>query len=373
MQFYKQALALSQSCGDASEHCNSLNSIAHIHWKNGDYSAAMTHTAEARRLANLSGNLYAETRALWIEGICSMCRGNYENSIVLFHRGREILGLCGMVRSDLDFRLLNGLAEVHLLKSEYAEARSIHNQILEDTSFDQCGDSHADALLNIALIDLIIGEAKNNVQRNLDAARNIYTNLGYSEVTIWCDMILADLQLRTNNTPSTGFLFRECLKLTWGKDSQIVSFCLERLADVSRWSVIEHRRFTWPVVYIVYAQQTNEKLALHKALFCLGDVFISNADEDTAHSLFTVALEGFTYMDVHRSRAQCMLRLGDLAQKQGDSLKATGLWNAARPLFERSLQWKDIAQIDIRLAAARDGHQKALENPALLHTPTEPF
>ncbi|KAJ7348385.1 hypothetical protein DFH08DRAFT_1000134 [Mycena albidolilacea] len=307
MQFYKQALALSQSFGDAT----------------------MAHTAEARRLANLSGNLYAETRALWIE-------------------------------------------EVHLLKSEYAEARSIHSQILEDTSFDQCGDSHADALLNIALIDLIIGEAKNDVQRNLDAARKIFTNLGYSEVTICCDMILADLQLRTNNTPSTGVLFQKCLELTWGKDSQIVSFCLERLADVSRWSVTEHRRFTWPVVYIGYAQQTNEKLALHKALFCLGDVFISNADEDTAHSLFTVALEGFTYMDVHRSRAQCMLRLGDLAQKQGDSLKATDLWNAARPLFERSLQWKDIAQIDIRLAA-RDGHQKALENLALLHTPTEPF
>ncbi|KAJ6538336.1 hypothetical protein DFH09DRAFT_1283405 [Mycena vulgaris] len=359
MQFYKQALALSQSCGDADEHCNSLNSIAHIHWRNGDYSAAMTHTAMARRLANLSGNLYAETRALWIE------------VLYLFHRGREILGLCGMVRSDLDFRILNGLAEVHLLKSEYAEARSIHSQILEETSFDQCGDSYGEALLNIALIDLTIGEAKNTVQRNLDAARNIFTKLGYSEALVFCDMILADLELRTNNTSSAGLLFQKCLKLR--KDTQTASFCLERLADVSRWSVTEHGRFTWPVVYMGHAQQTKEKLALHKALLCLGDMFISNTDENTAHSLFTVALEGFTYMDVHHSRAQCMLRLGDLAQNRGDSLKATDLWNAARPLFERSLQGKDIAQIDIRLAAVRDRHQKTLEHLTLLHTPAEPF
>ncbi|KAJ7084126.1 hypothetical protein C8R44DRAFT_822092 [Mycena epipterygia] len=57
-------------------------------------------------------------------------------------------------------------------------------------------------------------------------------------------------------------------------------------------------------------------------------------------------------MDVHRSRADSMLRLGDLAQKQGDMARAEGMWKKARPLFERSLQGGDVEKIDSRLRAS---------------------
>jgi hypothetical protein len=115
--------------------------------------------------------------------------------------------------------------------------------------------------------------------------------------------------------------------LAWGKENQIVSFCLERLANVKCWDGTEWTS-TWTVIYFAHAQKSKEKLALNKALLFLGDVFISAKDEDTADSLFTVALEGFTYMDVHHSRAQCMLRLGDLANSREDHSKATELWRA---------------------------------------------
>jgi hypothetical protein len=91
-------------------------------------------------------------------------------------------------------------------------------------------------------------------------------------------------------------------------------------------------------------------LAVHKALLFIGDVFVAEGDDHTAKSLFTVAQEGFVYMDVHCSRAQCLLRLGNLAEKEGNSSKALELWKAARPLFERASQAKAIAQIDARLA-----------------------
>ncbi|KAJ7754800.1 hypothetical protein B0H16DRAFT_1722506 [Mycena metata] len=87
---------------------------------------------------------------------------------------------------------------------------------------------------------------------------------------------------------------------------------------------------------------SKEKLAFYKALLFIGDLFI-DVDEVTAENLFIVALEGFTFMDVHRSRAQCMLLLGDLAQKKAEITKAVELWTTARPLFERSLQAKDVA------------------------------
>jgi hypothetical protein len=90
-------------------------------------------------------------------------------------------------------------------------------------------------------------------------------------------------------------------------------------------------------------------LAAHKALLFLGDVFSSQGDDDTAH-LFMVALEGFVYMDVHHSRAQCLLRLGDLASRKQNFSSAKELWEEARPLFERSSQATDVAQIDHRLS-----------------------
>ncbi|KAJ7620760.1 hypothetical protein DFH06DRAFT_1341447 [Mycena polygramma] len=91
-------------------------------------------------------------------------------------------------------------------------------------------------------------------------------------------------------------------------------------------------------------------------------------------SLFIVALEGFTYMDVHRSRGECMLRLGDIFKGRGDLLKAVELWDTARPLFERSSQAKQVKEIDERLASIGNGlleqHRKNLVLLAELKAPT---
>ncbi|KAJ7794747.1 hypothetical protein B0H13DRAFT_1935128 [Mycena leptocephala] len=115
-----------------------------------------------------------------------------------------------------------------------------------------------------------------------------------------------------------------------------MSYCLERLANVSQWSGTEFNwKPSWPVVYLVFSQKSKDKLALHKALLCLGDV-----------------------------RAQCMQRLGDLANKGGDFAKAIEFWKAARPLYERSLQATYVAQIDTRLAAVEKAQQKALAHIA---------
>jgi hypothetical protein len=55
-----------------------------------------------------------------------------------------------------------------------------------------------------------------------------------------------------------------------------------------------------------------------------------------------------------------MVRLGDLANKQGHASKAIGFWTTARPLFERSLQTKDVAQINIKLSTVDKICQKSL-------------
>jgi hypothetical protein len=108
---------------------------------------------------------------------------------------------------------------------------------------------------------------------------------------------------------------------------------------------------SWATIYLVHSLKFKEKLGIHKALQFLGDIFLDQSDEDTAAYLFTVALEGFKCMDVHCSRGECMLRLGDISKGHGDLLKAVEFWDAARPLFERSSQTKQIELIDERLAS----------------------
>jgi hypothetical protein len=167
------------------------------------------------------------------------------------------------------------------------------------------------------------------------------------EITM-CDMILADLHLREGDILTAESLFKTCLRAF--THSQIKSYCLERLANTGHWGASDQMS-GWITVYLAHSIRFKEKFGIHKALYFLGDIFLTQADEDTAVSLFSVALEGFTYMDVHYSRAKCMLQLGDIAKEHDDLCKAVGFWDAARPLFERSSQTKQMQDIDDRLAS----------------------
>jgi hypothetical protein len=46
-----------------------------------------------------------------------------------------------------------------------------------------------------------------------------------------------------------------------------------------------------------------------------------------------------------------MLRLGDIAEEQGDLHRAVGFWMSAQPLFEVSSQSKDVAYLDTKHTA----------------------
>ncbi|KAJ7245557.1 hypothetical protein C8J57DRAFT_1524276 [Mycena rebaudengoi] len=87
-----------------------------------------------------------------------------------------------------------------------------------------------------------------------------------------------------------------------------------------------------------------------QAFRCLGQIFLAEGDDETALSLFNVALDGFTFMGVHRWRADCMVQIADILNGCGEAIKAIELWKAVRPLFECSSQMKDIIKVDKKLA-----------------------
>jgi tetratricopeptide (TPR) repeat protein len=365
MQYLEKALTLTKSCANTNCQCGILIIIAELKWDMGDTGTTQIHAKEARKLAKLSGNLYKEAITLQTLAHCTRQHGDYRNTIFHLQRAKEILGICGMHGGIADGNIESSRAEVHQLKSEYTDARSIHTHILQHS--DQNPLQNGWALVNIAQIDVTIGGTKETVQQTLNNAKTILSTMKYSHGVTCCEMIWGDLQLREGDVFSAKDILQDCVNLYWGKCTEVVSFCLERFADRNRWHIMECMS-PWPVVYLAHGLQSKEKLAIHKALLFLGDVFISQGDNDTAKSLFMVALEGFVYMDVHHSRAQCLLRLGDLANKKGDSLHAAELWMAARPLFEMSSQAKDVVEIDGRLTEL-EHNGKALAHLAALQPP----
>ncbi|KAJ7100462.1 hypothetical protein C8R44DRAFT_747510 [Mycena epipterygia] len=355
-KLHEKALSLVRSAGTSrqqhSAHIATLHNLFWIKICIGDHVTALVHAHEAQEIAQVSGNLQREAEALVDEVSCLTALGDLKETVALGERARGLLQLCGMQGGQIDNGVMALLAEAHLMKSEYQEALKIHLELFWKFSSQKYPYEIAIALTNIAHIGVIISTDALEVQQKLEDAKKKFSDLGMIGAVNRCELIMADLCLREGNVVVANESLQQCLKSALGKDYSAVSYCLERLADVDRWTTttitLSHR---WPVIYLAQAHKTQEKLAVHKALRFIGDVLLSERDEHTAHNLFVVALEGFTCMDVHHSRADCMLRLGDIAKHRGQLVKAVDHWKMARPLFERSSQEKDMAQIDIRLAS----------------------
>ncbi|KAJ7915223.1 hypothetical protein B0H13DRAFT_1872316 [Mycena leptocephala] len=340
-------ISLALSTGNTKIHSQILCSLAWVKWALGDYPTAQLHAHESQRLARHCTDLHREAEALRIEAICSYKLGNHRESISICNRARALLDLCGLSESDLNHDIMNTQGEIHKCKSEYSDARNINTKVQGNS--EESPYVYGFSLLNLAEIDVAMGAPQANVQSNCDTAREIFNTMGLTMEVTMCNIALADLHLREGNTLEAKAIFERSIKLTWGHP-QIMSYCLERLGDASCWDLCD-RISTWTTVFLVHSLKVKDKVRVHKALRYLGDTFLAQNDEQTAISLLTVALEAFTYMDVHRSRAECMLRLGDIYEGQGNLLNAVKLWTTARPLFQRSSQTKQVEKVDKRLSS----------------------
>jgi tetratricopeptide (TPR) repeat protein len=350
--FCQQGLSLAISTANDKRRSDSSCRFASIQWQCGNYSVAQSHAYEARRHARIAADLYKEAQALRIEALCKRDLGNYEGSISLCTRARHLLALSGVSGGGLDHVIMNSQAEVHRVKSEYSEARNIHAGILREMSVEQDPVIHGMALHNLAQIDVQIGAPVDIVRKNNDTAKTIFNTAGSSKLVQWCEVIEADLELREGHLLEAGTLFQKGLRFSWGKDSAMVSSCLDGL------SAVERRTGTstcqWTTVFFAHSLKSKKTLDIYKGLQSLGYFFLTQRDLDTANALSTVALEGFACMDVHRSKAECMLQLAEIFMENGETAKAVEHWREARPLFERSSQAERVAHIDTLLAGITD-------------------
>ncbi|KAJ7041797.1 hypothetical protein C8F04DRAFT_1230249 [Mycena alexandri] len=319
------------------EHLNQLDDpdlkfrLSYIEWFLGKYSAGQVNATEGQRFAQISGDLHIEAQGLYTEALCLQALGDYGHCISQIKRARTLIDLC---------------AEVHKLKSEYVEAHTLQNQILQEALAAHSPGMQELALASIAEIEVPMGASKTDIETKINASQAIAEATGDTRLTVWCNMIQADLSLREGDM--SRLLFYRCINAGWGNFSEAVGYCFERLGDPSRWEE-SHHSISWTIVFLAYSVKTRKGLEIHKALQFMGDIFLRENDEATAISLFTLALEGFTLMDVHKSRADCMIRLGDICKNNGNLPKAMELWETAQPLFKCSSQAKQVQNINERL------------------------
>ncbi|KAJ6521135.1 hypothetical protein DFH09DRAFT_1287227 [Mycena vulgaris] len=344
--YHQTALSLAISTGNTRRQCRSLLGLAYIKWQMGDPAAGQMYASETERLAKISTDLYCEAGAVQIEAMYCQALGNYKYATSLSNRARDLLSHCGMSGGVIDSEIMGMQAEIHKVKSEYVEARNIRTKILHRCPIELVPLDHAFSLLNMAELDVLLGAPTEQVQRTIDTARSIFNSVSFVIYEMMCYATMGALHLREGNLQSAKSLFHKCLSSSWGKHAELVNYCLDKLGDRSLWDSTDQ---SWTIVYLVHASKSQQKLDVHKALQFLGDAFRVEGDQETAVSLLTAALEGFTQMDVHRSRAECILGLGYISKENGDMLKTAELWRTARPLFERSSQVKKVALIDEEL------------------------
>ncbi|KAJ7452895.1 hypothetical protein FB451DRAFT_1521009 [Mycena latifolia] len=356
LKYLHKALDLAKLHGNIRQEALVLNHLGRIKWSLGDYGVAQKHAQASHQLAELAGDLHYRSLALRTSASCYQSCGDIKNAVMLCQRARKLLELCGTITGSPYITLLQDLAEAQRLKSEYAEARNIYTQLARDDAVQE-SCNNALSLLNIVQLDIIIGASKQDVLSNLDKAMALFDahKFGYYEVfsaKIYCNIELGKLHLREGEILTAKDILQKCFHSTWENDAQGVLSCMESLANVNHWPESDFDWASrWTFIYLGYAKKLENKWAIHQALQFLGYVFQAEGDSVTATALFTVALDTFTHMDIHQSRAECMLQLGDLSKGQGDVLKAIELWKTAKPLFERSSQVKQVVQIDERLAA----------------------
>ncbi|KAJ7766071.1 hypothetical protein B0H16DRAFT_1792949 [Mycena metata] len=331
LKYCQKGLSLAKSHGNIRGQAAALDRLSLIKWQTGDYITAQAYAQEAQRLAKMSGDLQREARGLYTRAVWSVPGG------------------CKLFPDDLPGRSLCTQIRTYQWGQLYHEGIS---------------------LINIAGVEVPMGVSCEVIQEKICASQTIFNKIGGQTIMLTaCDMTQADLNLREGDMSCS--LFCKCLKAGLGQFSEIVSYSLERLADVTHWS--SHHDPSWSIILLAHSLRTKGKLGIYKALQFIGDVHLMQNDELTAINLFTVALDSFTYMDVHRSRAECMIRLGDMAKKNGDLLKALELWETAKPLFERLSQAKRVQDIDERVGGiseeTKEQHRKNLARLAELNVP----
>ncbi|KAJ7457808.1 hypothetical protein FB451DRAFT_1564132 [Mycena latifolia] len=349
LEFNRLAMNLATQINHFRYQVGALLRSAEIESILGQYHESLGHFRQAEKLARLTGKVYDECLSVANQAI-PLCRlGKFAEALECASEGRKLLVDNGLSGSNVEVNILDRKAEIHFQKSEYAEARELNELVVRMTARGRSPYFHANAVRTLAQLDIITGMGDSVILPNLRAARALAIDLESPHALLLCDILQGEWNLLRGN-PSTAYSSLKPLAAQGKVHAEIVFLALESLGELSHGMCGLDETFRWATIYFAFARKTEDLGHTYQALRYLGDIFLVQGDEKMALSVFQAVLNACTEMDVHRRRADCMSRIGDIYVRRGDPTKANEMWQAARPLFVRSSRPLDVSSIDSKLA-----------------------
>ncbi|KAF7314916.1 NB-ARC domain-containing protein [Mycena indigotica] len=347
LRYYERGLAVSRTSDDAAGQCRALRDITQMLWHLGRYRDALVKSREIRRLAKLNGLFYQEANGIRQKLLCLVCLGDFPVCAGLSAYARDLLAMCGLQDGQLDLFLQDINADVHFQKSEYLESKEIYlRTYLIQPPLAQVYDK-----MNLVHIDIEMAqESTSTLRQRVLEVQNAFHTFQNTLGNAFCAIFLAFIDIQAGQKRSALLGLEKTFAETRSYDQELSILALNKLADPECGMTNSWTTFGWALVLLALALKGQNKPAIFHSLRCTGDFFRNSlGDADTALSLFEVALEGFAAMDVHRSRGECALRIGDISQRKGRRKEAEDMWRLARQCFLRCPLDKAVAGVDARL------------------------
>ncbi|KAJ7645999.1 hypothetical protein DFH06DRAFT_581428 [Mycena polygramma] len=300
---------------------------------------SISHTISGQRLAEKQAAMYW-TIASRLRHVSDLCK-----------IGRDILVTYGEEGVSRNISMLDLEAGIKYEKSEYDEARALYEGVARMSDHGRHAYFHANALLNLVKIDQTTGKEEAVVLRGLKVARKASEHLNWWHGMLFCERLMAGVHLALGNRAAARKGYTECFE-SYRRAYMFpgMTQCLEMLGDPRYGMCDLETSFHWAAIYLATVGVFRDVTLTYHALRCLGENFLAQGDEETAINVFHAVLQGATEMDIHRSRAHCMSRIGDILMARGNAAEARRMWEEARPLFIRSSQLREATSLDVRLA-----------------------
>ncbi|KAF8171587.1 hypothetical protein K438DRAFT_192119 [Mycena galopus ATCC 62051] len=328
-----QFLSLVTEC-DIASHC-------------GDQHRVLRIAQRARAIGSRSfATTFREHEWTTWEANAYCYMGNLSRALDLCTEAVEQLESVRMETSHKHIELLDILADIHFRKSEYIEARRIHEKIVKATS-PTSSPYHGNSLGYIAYLDILMQSEVPKILTDLNAAEVVYATLGYQRILL-CRCVAAELALYRGDNKTARAAFIECLSKSQGLYLDLPIFCLSALGDPRHKMQGPWDTFRWAVVYLALGQKNSDPVATLNALRRIADICTAD-DHETALTLFHAVLETATEMDIHRLKAECMVGVGEIMVRSGHCGQANEMWTAAQSLLVRSSRMTDFAYVQDRL------------------------
>jgi tetratricopeptide (TPR) repeat protein len=362
LEFNKLGMDLATKINHRRYQVRALLKRALIESMLGKYHESIMHLREVQKLARVTGRVNEECSSVADEAI-PLCRlGKFTEALECAAQGHELLVKSGLEGSDIELGFLDRKAEIHFQKTEYTEARRLTERVVRMTGRHCSPYFHANAVRTLAQIDIITGVEDSVILQTLIAARELAKELRWPHALVMCDISQCELDIRSGNG-AKAYTSLKCLVTNAELDAEVMFLTLESLGELSHGLCGVDETFSWATTYFAFARKTQDLGHTYQALRYLGDTFLAQGDEETALNVFQTVLDGSTKMDVHRRRADCMSRIGDILLCRDDLVRAKEMWETARPLFVRSSRAKDATTVESKLAQLVDKEPTVLPNP----------